>query len=144
MQVFWSRSDQSAESARGGAGTGGVGAAKNYDYPAEMFINAGAHYVALDFVGVIEAGGGSWRDGGTGTSSHRPGLQKRPSFGGDPERIISAGIPPVAISVALLWLAIGRRILDFPMTRKARVVYERHVRFGTGATLMASYVRELY
>src|SRR5215467_14275615 len=29
-----------------------VGEAKSYAYPAEMFVNAGAHYVALDFVAV--------------------------------------------------------------------------------------------
>ena len=39
----------------GGAWLGG--AAKNYGFPAEMFVNAGAHYVALDFVAIKEAGG---------------------------------------------------------------------------------------
>src|SRR5262245_38161251 len=40
-----------------------VGSAKQYGYPAEMFINAGAHYVALDFIAAKEAGGdlGRWR-----------------------------------------------------------------------------------
>src|SRR5262249_46704601 len=33
-----------------------VGSAKQYGYPAEMFINAGAHYVALDFIAAKEAG----------------------------------------------------------------------------------------
>jgi arylformamidase len=33
-----------------------VGEARNYAYPAEMFVNAGAHYVALDFVQIKEAG----------------------------------------------------------------------------------------
>jgi arylformamidase len=31
--------------------------ARDYGYPAEMFVNAGAHYVALDFIGIAEAGG---------------------------------------------------------------------------------------
>jgi arylformamidase len=39
----------------GGAWLGG--AAKNYAYPAEMMVNAGAHYVALDFVAIKEADG---------------------------------------------------------------------------------------
>jgi arylformamidase len=34
-----------------------VGEAKNYAYAAEMFVNAGAHYVALDFVAIAAAGG---------------------------------------------------------------------------------------
>jgi len=33
------------------------GEAKNYAYPAELFVNAGVHYVVLDFVMVKEAGG---------------------------------------------------------------------------------------
>jgi arylformamidase len=39
----------------GGAWLGG--AAKNYGFPAEMFVNAGAHYVAIDFIAIKEAGG---------------------------------------------------------------------------------------
>jgi len=34
-----------------------AGASKDYAYPAEMFANAGAHYIALDFANVIEAKG---------------------------------------------------------------------------------------
>jgi arylformamidase len=33
------------------------GAAKDYAFPAELFVNAGAHYVALDFIAVGPAGG---------------------------------------------------------------------------------------
>jgi arylformamidase len=39
----------------GGAWLGGE--AKNYAFAAEMFVNAGAHYVALDFIAIKEAGG---------------------------------------------------------------------------------------
>ena len=39
----------------GGAWLGGE--AKNYAFPAELFVNAGAHYVALDFIAIKEAGG---------------------------------------------------------------------------------------
>jgi arylformamidase len=39
----------------GGAWLGGD--AKNYAFPAEMFVNAGAHYVVLDFIAIKEAGG---------------------------------------------------------------------------------------
>ena len=38
----------------GGAWLGGE--AKNYAFPAEMFVNAGAHYIALDFIAIKEAG----------------------------------------------------------------------------------------
>ncbi|HEY1363309.1 MAG TPA: alpha/beta hydrolase, partial [Xanthobacteraceae bacterium] len=39
----------------GGAWLGGE--AKNYAFPAEMIVNAGAHYIALDFINIKEAGG---------------------------------------------------------------------------------------
>src|SRR5215467_2520528 len=39
----------------GGAWLGGE--AKNYAFPAELFVNAGAHYVALDFVAIKAANG---------------------------------------------------------------------------------------
>jgi arylformamidase len=39
----------------GGAWLGGE--AKNYAFPAEMFVNAGAHFVALDFIAIKEASG---------------------------------------------------------------------------------------
>lgn len=42
-------------SIHGGAWLGGE--AKNFAFPAEMFVNAGAHYVALDFIAIKEAGG---------------------------------------------------------------------------------------
>jgi arylformamidase len=68
-----------------------VGAAEQYAYPAEMFINAGAHYVALDFTGVVEAGG----DLGVMADQVRRGIawvcKNAPTFGGDPERIYIGG-----------------------------------------------------
>jgi arylformamidase len=42
----------------GGAWLGGE--AKNYAYAAEMFVNTGAHFVALDFVAIEPAGGDLW------------------------------------------------------------------------------------
>lgn len=39
----------------GGAWRSGL--AKDYAFPAEMFVAAGAHYIAVDFVNVFEAGG---------------------------------------------------------------------------------------
>src|SRR4051812_12401739 len=34
-----------------------AGLARNYAFPAEVFVNAGAHFVVLDFENVIETGG---------------------------------------------------------------------------------------
>ena len=68
-----------------------VGSAKQYAYPAEMFSNAGAHYVALDFIAIKEAGG----DLGMMAAQVRRGIawvyKNAASFGGDPERIYIGG-----------------------------------------------------
>ena len=69
----------------GGAWRGGE--AKNYAFPAETFVHAGAHFVALDFANVLETGGDLmpmaeqvrraiawvWRNAG--------------EFGGEPQRL---------------------------------------------------------
>jgi arylformamidase len=67
------------------------GTARDYGYPAEMFVNAGAHYVALDFVAIKEAGG----DLGVMAAQVRRGIawvcKNAASFGGDPDRIYIGG-----------------------------------------------------
>jgi arylformamidase len=68
-----------------------LGAAKDYAYPAEMFLAAGAHYVALDFTSVDEADG----DLGVMADQVRRGIawvaKNAASFGGDPGRIYIGG-----------------------------------------------------
>jgi arylformamidase len=72
-------------------GTWRWGAAKDAGFPAEMFVNAGAHYVALDFVSVTAAGG----DLGVLAAQIRGAIawiyKNAESFGGDPERIFVGG-----------------------------------------------------
>ena len=73
----------------GGAWLGG--AAKNYGDTAEMFVNAGAHYVALDFIAIKEAGG----DLGVMADQVRRGIawvyKNAESFGGDASRLHIGG-----------------------------------------------------
>ena len=68
-----------------------AGTAKESGYPAEMFLDAGAHYVALDFISVKEAGG----DLGVMASQVRRAIawiyKNAASFGGDPERVYIGG-----------------------------------------------------
>jgi arylformamidase len=68
-----------------------LGAAKDYGYPAEMFVTAGAHYVALDFINVNDAGG----DLGAMAAQVRRGIawvcKNAASFGGDPARVYIGG-----------------------------------------------------
>jgi arylformamidase len=73
----------------GGAWLGG--AAKDYAYPAELFVNAGAHYVALDFIAIKAANG----DLGVMADQVRRGVawvyKNAASFGGDPNRLYVGG-----------------------------------------------------
>jgi arylformamidase len=68
-----------------------TGAAKDYGFPAEMFVNAGAHYVALDFIDIKAAGG----DLGVMADQVRRAIawvcKNAASFGGDPARIYIGG-----------------------------------------------------
>src|SRR5262245_32163275 len=68
-----------------------VGEAKNYAYAAEMFVNAGAHYVALDFIAIGPAGG----DLQVMAAQVRRGIawvyKNAASFGGDATRLYIGG-----------------------------------------------------
>ena len=68
-----------------------MGAAKDYGFPAEMFVNAGAHYVALDFIAIKEAGG----DLGVMATQVRRGIawvyKNAATFGGDADRLYIGG-----------------------------------------------------
>ena len=73
----------------GGAWLGGE--AKNYAFPAEMFVNAGAHYVVLDFIAIKEAGG----DLRVMAEQVRRGIawvyRNAATFGGDASRLYIGG-----------------------------------------------------
>jgi arylformamidase len=73
----------------GGAWLGG--SAHNYAFPAEMFVNAGAHYVALDFVAIKAADGDLRRM----ADQVRHGIawvhKNAASFGGDANKLYIGG-----------------------------------------------------
>jgi len=73
----------------GGAWLGG--SAKDHAFPAEMFVNAGAHYVALDFIAIREAGG----DLRVMAEQVRRGIawvsRNAEKFGGDRDRLYIGG-----------------------------------------------------
>jgi arylformamidase len=73
----------------GGAWLGGE--AKNYGFPAELFVNAGAHYVALDFI-AIKAANGDLRVMADQVRRAVAWVYKNAgSFGGDPNRLYIGG-----------------------------------------------------
>jgi arylformamidase len=65
--------------------------AKNFAFPAEMFVNAGAHYIALDFIAIKDAGG----DLRVMADQVRRGVawvyENAESFGGDRDRLFIGG-----------------------------------------------------
>jgi arylformamidase len=73
----------------GGAWRGG--AAKEYSFPAEAFVNAGAHYAALDFINVLEAGGDLMPMAEQVRRAVSWVAKNAAQFGGDASRIYLAG-----------------------------------------------------
>jgi arylformamidase len=72
-------------------GTWRTGSARRSAFPAELFIDYGAHYVALDFINVLDAGG----DLHAMVDQVRRGIawayRNAESFGGDPNRLYIGG-----------------------------------------------------
>ena len=68
-----------------------AGLAKDYATPAEMFINAGAHFAVLDFNNVIEAKGDLMVMAKQVRSAVAWIYKNAASFGGDPNRVFVSG-----------------------------------------------------
>ncbi|HEU4344296.1 MAG TPA: alpha/beta hydrolase [Candidatus Binatia bacterium] len=73
----------------GGAWRGG--SAKDSAYPAEMFVNAGAHYIAPDFISVDKAEGDLMVMADQVRRAFAWIYKNAASFGGDPNRLYLAG-----------------------------------------------------
>ena len=67
------------------------GAAKDYAFPAELFVNAGAHYVVLDFINVTAAGGDITQMADQVRRAIVWVHRNAASFGGDPNRLYISG-----------------------------------------------------
>jgi arylformamidase len=68
-----------------------TGLAKNYAFPAELFVHAGAHYVAPDYVNVTETGGDLMPMAEQVRRAIAWVHANARSFGGDPNRIFLSG-----------------------------------------------------
>jgi arylformamidase len=73
----------------GGAWRGGL--AKDFAYPAELFVHAGAHYVVPDFINVIEANGSLMPMAEQVRRAVAWVFRNAQSFGGDAGRIYVSG-----------------------------------------------------
>jgi arylformamidase len=68
-----------------------TGLAKNYAFHAETFVGAGAHFIALDFINVLEAGGDLAAMARQVRSAVAWVYKNAASFGGDPDRLYISG-----------------------------------------------------
>ncbi len=73
----------------GGAWRGGL--AKNYAFPAELFVNAGAHFVVLDFAPVQDLGGDLMMMAGQVRRAIAWVYRNAKEFGGDADRLYVSG-----------------------------------------------------
>jgi arylformamidase len=67
------------------------GQAKDFAFPAEVFVNAGAHFVVVDFVSVTESGGDLMPMIRQVRSAMAWVYKNAASFGGDPNRVYITG-----------------------------------------------------
>ena len=73
----------------GGAWRGGL--AKNYAFPAELFVRAGAHFVVPDFINVEESGGTLMPMADQVRRAIAWTYRNAANFGGDPNRLYVSG-----------------------------------------------------
>ena len=96
----------------GGAWRGGL--AKNYAFPAELFVNAGAHFVVLDFANVLDLGGNLLPM----AEQVRRGVawvhRNAKEFGGDPSRLYLSGHSSGAHLAGTVLLTDWKREFDLP------------------------------
>jgi arylformamidase len=91
LDVFTTRAANAPVHVHVHGGAWRAGLAKDFAYPAEMFVNAGAHLVVLDFINVIEAGGDLMPMANQVRSAVAWVYKNAKSFGGDPERLYISG-----------------------------------------------------
>lgn len=93
------------------------GSARDSAYAAEMFVNAGGHFIALDFISVKKAGG----DLGVMASQVRRAIawvrENAASFEGDPERLFIGGHSSGGHLCGVALITDGRRSSACPPTR---------------------------
>ncbi len=126
----------------GGAWRSGL--AKDFADSAEMFVNAGAHFVVPDFINVIEAGGSLMPMAEQVRRAVAWVHSNAASFGGDPNRIHVAGRSSGAHLAGVTsdhrlesTRGAGRR-------RQGRAAFLRHVRPQAGAAVEALELRQVH
>jgi arylformamidase len=90
------------------------GLAKDFGYPAELFVRAGAHYVVPDFINVVESGGNLMPMAEQVRRAVAWVYRNARSFGGDPERIYVSGHSSGGHLAGVILTTDWRRDFDLP------------------------------
>jgi arylformamidase len=92
-----------------------VGLAKDFAYPPELFVQAGAHYVVLDFINVIEANGSLVPMAEQVRRAVAWVYRNAQSFGGDPNRIYVSGHSSGAHLAGVVLVTDWRKEFNLPV-----------------------------
>ena len=121
-----------------------VGSAKDSGYAAEMFVNAGANYVALDFTTAKAAGG----DIGVMAKQVRTAIawvyRNAASFGGDPHRLYIGGHSSGGHLCGVALVTDWQGVRPARRHRQGRPVHERDVRHEAGAAFQTQQLCGLH
>ena len=127
----------------GGAWRGG--SAKDSAYPAEMFVTAGAHYVAVDFVSVGDVGGSLMPMADQVRRAVAWVYKNAASFGGDPNRLYLSGHSSGAHLAGVVLVTDWQKDFGLPADIvKGATVDQRHVRPQTRQAFEAQRVRQVH
>jgi arylformamidase len=91
-----------------------VGAARDYAFPAELFVQAGAHFVVPDFAPVQELGGDLMAMAGQVRRAVAWVHRNAKTFGGDPGRIYVSGHSSGAHLAGVVLITDWRKDFDLP------------------------------
>ena len=97
----------------GGAWRGGL--AKDFGYPAELFVHAGAHYVVPDFINGTEANGSLMSMAEQVRRAVAWVYRNAQSFGGDPDRIYVSGHSSGGHLAAVVLVTDWRKDFNLPV-----------------------------
>ena len=121
------------------------GQAKDFAAPAEMFVNAGANFVVLDFVQIQETGGNLLPMAQQVRSAVAWVYKNAASFGADPNRVYITGHSSGAHLSGCTLVTDWEKEFGLPADiLKGRPVDQRHVRFEAGAVIEAQRVCEIH
>ena len=92
-----------------------VGLAKDFAFPAEMFVHGGAHYVVPDFINVVEANGSLIPMAEQVRRAVAWVYRNAQSFGGDPNRIYVSGHSSGAHLAGVVLVTDWRKDFNLPI-----------------------------